>query len=299
MTATSTPLDHLHHMLGPDASFRPGQLETIETVARDRGRVLLVQRTGWGKRAVYFIAPGSCRVNRVRRPDAARLAAARPDAQPDRDGRAHGRAGRDDQPANPEELEPIAERLANDEIDLLLISPERLANEKFRGRMLGVIARAVGLLVVDEAHCISDWGHDFRPDYRRIVRMLDLLPRRRPRALQHRDRERPGGRRHRRPARRAASRRSCGARSIARACAGGRRRAAASRTPRLAERDPPALGGSGIVYCLTIADAERVAEWLKLDGHRGEAYCGATENEDRLAIEQALLNNELKVLVAT
>ncbi len=162
-----------------------------------------------------------------------------------------------------------------------------------------VIARTVGLLVVDEAHCISDWGHDFRPDYRRIVRVLEALPAGRARALHHRHRERPRDRRHHRPARRRRCRPSA-ARSTARAwrspsptC-----RARPSAWPGSPRRSP-ALAGSGIVYVLTIADGERVAAFLRRQGIEAEAYSGATDHDDRIRLEQALLANELKVLVAT
>ena len=175
MTSAGAPLDHLHEMLGPDASFRPGQLEAIEAVARDRGRVLLVQRTGWGKSAVYFIATQLLREQGAGPTLLVSPLLALMRNQIEMAARIGVRAETINS-TNPDEFEPIVQRLADDEIDLLLVSPERFANERFRDEMLSVIARTVGLLVVDEAHCISDWGHDFRPDYRRIVRVLEALP---------------------------------------------------------------------------------------------------------------------------
>ena len=59
---------------------------------------------------------------------------------------------------------------------MLLVSPERLNNPEFRDEVLPELAAGCGLLVVDEAHCVSDWGHDFRPDYRRIRTFLAELP---------------------------------------------------------------------------------------------------------------------------
>ena len=155
--------------------FRPGQLEAISALVEDHRRVLLVQRTGWGKSAVYFVATRLLR-DRGAGPTlivSPLLALMRNQV----DAAAGGgvRAGRITSD-NTEEWEQIREGLRNDEIDLLLVSPERFANPQFREDVLPDIAERVGLLVIDEAHCISDWGHDFRPDYRRITRILDLLP---------------------------------------------------------------------------------------------------------------------------
>jgi ATP-dependent DNA helicase RecQ len=297
MVSPTAPLDHLHHMLGSDATFRPGQLEAIDAVARDRGRVLLVQRTGWGKSAVYFIAT---RLLREQGDGPTLLVSpllALMRNQIEMAGRIGVRAETINS-TNPEEFEPIAERLASDEIDLLLVSPERFANERFRDRMLSLIARTVGMLVVDEAHCISDWGHDFRPDYRRIVRVLEALPADVPvlcTTATANDRviaditDQLG-------ASLLTLRGPLDRESLALAVAD---------VPSQAERMAwlaetlPGLEGSGIVYVLTIADGERVAAFLRRRGIEAEAYSGATDNDDRVRLEQALLANEVKALVAT
>src|SRR3954467_15238932 len=165
----------LRDLGGPDASFREHQLEAIRDLVDDRARVLCVQRTGWGKSAVYFIATALLReagagpaliVSPLLALMRNQIAAAQ------RLGlRAHTVNS-----TNREGWDEVAQLLRADAVDLLLISPERLNNARFRDEMLPAFAERVGLLVVDEAHCISDWGHDFRPDYRRIAEMLERLP---------------------------------------------------------------------------------------------------------------------------
>src|SRR3954449_5373985 len=164
----------LERLAGPGARFREHQREAISDLVEDRARVLCVQRTGWGKSAVYFVATALLRARgagptlivspllalmRNQIAAAARL----------------GLRARTVNSTNREEWESIRDALAENAVDLLLISPERLNNPRFREDMLPAFARSVGLLVIDEAHCISDWGHDFRPDYRRVKDMLDAL----------------------------------------------------------------------------------------------------------------------------
>jgi ATP-dependent DNA helicase RecQ len=168
--------DLLRRLVGtPEATFRDGQWEAIEALVAQRRRVLVVQRTGWGKSAVYFVATA------LRRSQGAGptlivsplLALMRDQVA------AAERAGiraLTINSANPEEWADIAKALAVDEVDVLLVSPERLTNPRFREEQLPDLAARAGLLVVDEAHCVSDWGHDFRPDYRRIRDLLSDLP---------------------------------------------------------------------------------------------------------------------------
>ncbi|HMI68886.1 MAG TPA: DEAD/DEAH box helicase, partial [Solirubrobacteraceae bacterium] len=165
----------LSELAGPDAGFRPHQLEAVRDLVEDRARVLCVQRTGWGKSAVYFLATALLR-ERGAGPTlivSPLLALMRNQiAAVERLGiRAHTVNS-----TNRSAWEEVRGLLADDAVDLLLISPERLNNPQFREAMLPLFAERVGLLAVDEAHCISDWGHDFRPDYRRLAEMLERLP---------------------------------------------------------------------------------------------------------------------------
>jgi ATP-dependent DNA helicase RecQ len=165
----------LADLAGPDATFRPHELETVRDLVDDRARVLCVQRTGWWKSAVYFLATALLR-ERGAGPAlivSPLLALMRNQiAAAERLGiRAHTINS-----TNRDAWEEVQRLLAEDSVDLLLISPERLNNPQFREEMLPLFVERVGLLVVDEAHCISDWGHDFRPDYRRLAEMLERLP---------------------------------------------------------------------------------------------------------------------------
>ena len=281
----------------PGADFRPNQLEAIERLVGRRERVLLVQRTGWGKSAVYFIATRMLRdwgsgptllVSPL-------LALMRNQIEA---AQRMGVSAETINSSNRDDWNRVLERLAADAVDLLLISPERLANPKFRTEVLPEVGRRSGLLVVDEAHCISDWGHDFRPDYRRITRVLGLLPAGVPVlccTATANDRVTED----------VATQLGSGLPLVR----GPLRRAGlqlhALDIPSQAERLTwlaevlPKLDGTGIVYCLTVADTERVAGWLRSVGVNAVAYSGGTDSGDRIETEQALLSNEVKAVVAT
>jgi ATP-dependent DNA helicase RecQ len=281
----------------PEASFRPGQWEAIDRLVQGRGRVLVVQRTGWGKSAVYFIATRLLRDagagptvlispllalmrNQLLMAERAGIHAATINSE------------------NRDEWDGIEKRVRAGEVDLLLISPERLNNVRFRRDVLPALVATVGLLVVDEAHCISDWGHDFRPDYRRISRVLGLLPKAVPvlcTTATANDRvvadivEQLGN--DLEVVRGRLDRESLVLGVVA----------MPSQAQRLAwlARWLPQLPGCGIVYCLTVADTERVARWLRSRGIDAVAYSGESEHHDRVASEDALLANDVKVVVAT
>jgi ATP-dependent DNA helicase RecQ len=288
---------HLQTMLGADAVFRAGQREAIEAVVNDGARALVVERTGWGKSLVYWIA------TRVRRDTghgptlvvspllalmrnqiamAARL----------------GLEAVTINSGNIGEWREIEERLARDEIDVLLISPERLANEAFVTRILPSIQGSIGLLVIDEAHCISDWGHDFRPDYQRIGRLLPLLGPAVPvLATTATANDRVVDDVAAQLGEHVAIIRGPLARDTLRLDA----IPLADQAERLAwlAENVPRLPGSGIVYCLTVADTERVATWLQSRRIDARAYSGPMTQPDREALEDALTANEMKALVAT
>jgi ATP-dependent DNA helicase RecQ len=288
---------HLETMLGPAATFRDGQREAIEAVARDGHRALVVQRTGWGKSLVYWIA------TRVRRDEghgptliiSPLLSLMRNQiAMAERLGLRAATINS----GNTDEWEVVGHGLAANAIDVLLISPERLANERFATDVLPSIERSIGLLVVDEAHCISDWGHDFRPDYRRIEAILRSLDPSVPvLATTATANDRvvadvvaqlgDGVQVFRGPL----SRDSLRLDAIPLANQ-------AERLAWLAGRLPE-LPGSGIVYCLTVADTQRVATFLRGQGIDARPYNADLTTEERETLEDALIDGEMKALVAT
>ena len=166
----------LRELVGrPDARFHDGQFEAIEALVAERRRALVVQRTGWGKSAVYFVA-----TLLLRRAGAGPTVLVSPLLALMRDQiaaaeRAGVRAVAINS-TNAHEWTDVLAQLDRDEVDVLLVSPERLNNPAFREQQLPALVRRIGMLVVDEAHCISDWGHDFRPDYRRLRDLIAQMP---------------------------------------------------------------------------------------------------------------------------
>jgi ATP-dependent DNA helicase RecQ len=305
---TFAALDRLRMLTGDTtAQFRDGQLEAIGDLVVDRARVLCVQRTGWGKSAVYFVA-----TSLLREAGAGPTLIVSPLLALMRNqldaARRLGLRAHTINSTNRDEWASVRGMLAADDVDLLLISPERLNNPAFRDSMLPLFASSVGLLVIDEAHCISDWGHDFRPDYRRVRDMVTALP---------------------------ADIAVLGTTATANdrvvadvveqlgvADGGGGSDGATLRTyrgplartslrlevlelARPAERlawlvqTLPGLTGSGIVYTLTRRDADQVAGFLSANGVPAIAYSGDQETELRVATEERLLRNEVKAVVAT
>jgi ATP-dependent DNA helicase RecQ len=287
----------LRRALGPSAQFRDGQLEAIEAVVEQRSRLLVVQRTGWGKSAVYFVATRLLRDRGAGTTIIVSPLLALMRDQIEAASRLHLNAVTINS-SNTEEWDRIEKDLLRGAVDLLLVSPERFNNADFRDRLLGPLSRSAGLLVVDEAHCISDWGHDFRPDYRRIVRVLEFMPPGLPvlcTTATANDRVIEDIR-HQLGAdlkwiRGSLDRESLSLSSI-------RIPTIVERLAWLAQRIPR-MAGSGIVYCLTVADSARVAEWLNAKGIPAAAYSGETDPERRLEIEKQLKTNELKVVAAT
>jgi ATP-dependent DNA helicase RecQ len=294
----------LRRLAGEAARLRDDQWRAVEALVVDRRRVLCVQRTGWGKSAVYFVATALLRDGVAAEPGdppagptvivSPLLALMR--NQVDAAARA-GIHARNINSANLEDWDEITAEIRAGSVDVLLISPERLNNPDFRDTVLPGLAARTGLLVVDEAHCVSDWGHDFRPDYRRLRTFLAGLPGRTP---------------------------------VLATTATANARVAADVAEQLGDalilRGPldreslrlavlalpsPAhrlawladhlerLPGSGIIYTLTVAAATETAEFLRSRGFAVAAYSGQADDAERRAAEQDLLDNKLKAVVAT
>ena len=291
----------------PGARLREDQWRAVEALVVHRRRALVVQRTGWGKSAVYFVATALLREGVEGRPPAGPTIIVSPLLALMRDqigaaARAGIRAVTINS-ANVTEWQDVHAAIRANEVDVVLCSPERLNNPAFRAEVLPSLAAEAGLVVVDEAHCISDWGHDFRPDYRRIRTLLEDLPPQVPVLAT------------------TATANDRVSADVAEQLGAGEEdddvlvlRGSldreslhlgvvqlpdqARRVAWLAQRIA-AWQGSGIVYTLTVAQAEQVAEQLRAAGLEVESYTGRTEPARREQLEQDLRANRLRALVAT
>ncbi|MGQ9347709.1 MULTISPECIES: RecQ family ATP-dependent DNA helicase [Mycolicibacterium] len=305
--ATATRADAqaiLEQLAGPDAVLRDDQWTAIEALVVHRRRALVVQRTGWGKSAVYFISAKLLRAaghgptvivspllalmrNQVAAAERAGVHAATINS------------------SNVTDWSDIHDRVRRGELDVLLVSPERLNNPDFRDEVLPALADDAGLVVVDEAHCVSDWGHDFRPDYRRIRTLIADLGADVPvlaTTATANDRVVAdvaaqlgvGGpeSEHDTLVLRGGLDRESLRLSVVKA--GNPAQRAAWLVSQLGS-----LPGSGIVYTLTVAQANDVAALLAEHGHKVASYTGATEAAEREQLEGDLLANRVKALIAT
>ena len=279
-----------------DAQFRDEQEDAIRHIVNGDGRLLVVQKTGWGKSLVYFIATkllrdagmGSALLispllalmrNQI-------LAAER-----------MGLRAETINSDNRDDWERVESAVRHNDVDILLISPERLANERFLAEVLGQIADRIAFLVIDEAHCISDWGHDFRPHYRLIERIVRTLP---PNLRLLATTATANNRviedlsevlgPNLKVSRGDLNRPSLALQTIR----------LPSQAERLAwlEQQLRVLPGHGIIYTLTVRDAEQVSEWLRFRGLDVAPYTSET-GDQRPDLEDALLRNRIKALVAT
>jgi ATP-dependent DNA helicase RecQ len=293
----------LRALAGEHASLRPDQWSAIKALVVDHRRALVVQRTGWGKSAVYFIATALLRARGAGPTVIVSPLLALMRNQIAAAERAGIRAATINS-SNTGDWEEVYAEIQAGQTDVLLVSPERLNNPSFRELILPRLASSAGMIVIDEAHCISDWGHDFRPDYRRLRDVVAGLP--------------PGvpvlattATANERVTRDVAEQLGAGQ--------GGQSptlvlrgpldrdslRLAVVRLPHAALRlgwladHLDGLPGAGIVYTLTVAAAHDVAEFLRERGYEVEAYTGQTDPERRLHIEESLLSNKLKAVVAT
>ncbi|MFE1108996.1 RecQ family ATP-dependent DNA helicase [Streptomyces rochei] len=300
-TAADTVLARLVGDASGTARLRDDQWRAIEALVAERRRALVVQRTGWGKSAVYFVATALLRERSAGPTVIVSPLLALMRNQVEAAARAGIRA-RTINSSNTEEWDTVQEEIASGDVDVLLVSPERLNNPDFRDQVLPKLSAATGLLVVDEAHCISDWGHDFRPDYRRLRTMLTDLPAGVPVLA-------TTATANARVTADVAEQLGTGGTSDALVLRGPLDREslslgvlrlsdAAHRMAWLADH-LDRLPGSGIIYTLTVAAAEEVTAFLRHRGHTVSSYTGKTENADRQQAEDDLLANRVKALVAT
>ena len=302
---------HLRALAGEDARLREDQWTAISALVADRRRALVVQRTGWGKSAVYFIATALLRAAGAGPTVIVSPLLALMRNQVEAAGRAGIRA-RTINSANTQEWEQVYKEVAAGDVDVLLVSPERLNNPGFRDQVLPRLTEAAGLIVIDEAHCISDWGHDFRPDYRRIRTLLATLPPGIPvlattatanaRVTQDVAEQLGAGQgagRSGKPRRPVVLRGPLDRESLRLAVVSLPDRAPAARPGWSARLADGGCRAQGSCYTLTVAAARETAAFLREQGIEVCAYSGKDDQAQRLQAEEDLLGNRVKALIAT
>jgi len=287
----------LRSAYGPTASFRPGQLEAVTALVEKRARLLLVQRTGWGKSVVYFVA-----TRLMRHEGAGPTLIVSPLLALMRDqviaAKRFGLAAVTINSSNQDTWASIESEIKRGAVDLILVSPERLHNDQFRSNVFGTVIQSNALLVIDEAHCISDWGHDFRPDYRRLTTIVDLMPRGVPIVA-------TTATANNRVVADVSHQLGSDVTVIRGSLSRPNLELHAMSIPGKAHRLAwlagmvAGLPGTGIVYCLTILDAEMAAKWLRSRGVQAVAYSGGADDIARERIERRLRTNDVKVVCAT
>ena len=288
-------LKYIKQMFGDQASFREGQWEAIQYALHNK-KALIVQQTGWGKSIVYFIVTKLLR-DKGKGPTiliSPLLSLVRNQID---SASSLGIAAESINSQNVEEWDSVKNKLKADTCDILLISPEQLANRDRFNELMSYFSKGIGLFVVDEAHCISDWGHDFRPDYRRITNLIKTLPPNVPViattatanqrvvediSFQLGDIEVSRG---------PLVRESLRLQVI-------KLKDQAERMAWLVE-NVPKMPGVGMIYCLTISDCYKVSKWLQKNGVDARAYNGKIEAEERKSLEYQFMQNGIKCLVAT
>lgn len=288
----------LRESYGENAKFREGQKEAIDAVVNGK-RTLVVQKTGWGKSLVYFLAT---KLLKEKKRDGITLIISPLLALMNNQIDSAKKLGINVKTINSDNKDEwnniISDICDNNTVDALIISPERLANADFVKDCLDKIKNRVNLFVVDEAHCISDWGHDFRPDYRRIVKILQLLPSNVP-VL--------------------ATTATANDRVVNDIVAQLGENLVISRGELIREslaiqviklqkkedrlawlaENIEKMPGSGVVYCLTKADCDLVTDWLNENDIKSEKYYADISKEDKAIVLEKFQQNEIKVLVAT
>ncbi len=296
MIDKSKLFDYLKGIYGDNAKFREGQLEAIISVLEGK-RTLVVERTGWGKSLVYFLSTKILRDNGKGLTIVISPLLSLMNNQIDMAKRCKLNA-RTINSNNEEEWKKIKYEIAKDEVDILYIAPERLSNSEFMESVLLSISNSIGLLVIDEAHCISDWGHDFRPDYKRIKKLFDKIPQNSPviaTTATANDRvvedikEQLGENIY--VQRGSLARDSIDIQVIH----------LDTREERMVwiSDNIVKMEGTGIVYCLTINDCKLLNSWLQSKGIKSLAYYGRMDKKEKDDVENKFMKNEVKVVVAT
>lgn len=287
---------YMRDMYGKQAEFREGQLEALHTVLAGK-RALVVQKTGWGKSLIYFLATKILRkqgrgLTIIISPLLSLINNQITAAEK------WGLCAKTINSNNTTDWESIESDLINNRLDVLFIAPERLSNQQFNDNVLRKIKGSIGMLVVDEAHCISDWGHDFRPDYRRIVKIIQFLPPNVPllattatandRVI-HDIKDQLG-------------------KTLLVLRGDLARESLYLQVIHLNKKEERMawilqhineLPGTGIIYCLTKRDCQIVERWLNAHNIKACVYTSNLSAEERLNLENSFDRNEIKVLVAT